>query len=117
MTAADSLTLPGLGPYLTILVAAALPTHVWRWLGVLFAGKLSEDSEVFRWIKAVATALVSGLIAQLILFPSGTLAEVAVPVRIACVVLGMAVYFATRKNLALGILASEAALIAAWFLL
>jgi len=117
MSAADGLSLPGLGPYLTILVAAALPTHVWRWLGVLLAGRLSEDTEFFRWIKAVATALVAGLIAQLILFPNGTLADVAMPVRIGCVLIGLGVYFGTRKNLALGILAAEAALVAAWFLI
>lgn len=113
---APELSLWGLGPYLTILLVAALPTHIWRWLGVLFAGRLSEDSEVFRWIKAVATALVSGLIAQLILFPKGALADVPMGFRIAAAAIGMAAYLLGRRNLALGIIAAEAALVAAWFL-
>lgn len=116
MIAPEDLSLGTLGPYLTIVVVAAIPTHVWRWLGVLFAGRLSEDSEVFHWIKAVATALVSGLIAQLILFPKGALADVPMEVRVAAAAIGMAAYFLTRRNLAVGILAAEAALVGAWFL-
>jgi len=115
MIPAEDLSLAALGPYLTILLVAAVPTHVWRWLGVLFAGRLSEDSEIFRWIKSVATALVSGLIAQLIFFPKGALADVPLSFRLASVLLGIAAYLASRRNLAAGILAAEAALVAAWF--
>lgn len=116
MIAPEDLSLGALGPYLTIVLIAAIPTHIWRWLGVLFAGRLSEDSEVFRWIKAVATALVSGLIAQLILFPKGVLADVPMGLRVASVAVGMAAYLLSRRNLAVGILAAEAALVGAWFL-
>lgn len=116
MSGADGMNLAGLGPYLTILIAAAIPTQVWRWLGVIFAGRLSEDSEVFIWVKAVATALVAALIAQLILFPNGALAEVALPIRVGSAVAGIAVYFGTGKKLILGLLVAEAALIAAFVL-
>ncbi|MGX1098272.1 AzlD domain-containing protein [Amorphus sp. MBR-141] len=115
MTSGEALSLPGLGPYLSILVAAALPTHVWRWMGVLLAERLPNDSEVFIWIKAVTTALVAGLVSQLILFPHGALADVSIPVRIVAAGVGVGVYLATKRTLALGILSAEAILIGAWF--
>lgn len=116
MSGAADLNLAGLGPYLSILIAAAVPTHVWRWLGVLLAGRLTEESEFFVWIKAVATALVAGLIAQLILFPNGALADVPTVARIGAALAGLAVYFATGKRLVLGLAVAEAIVIAAWFL-
>ncbi|MEW5424773.1 AzlD domain-containing protein [Amorphus sp. 3PC139-8] len=116
MSGAADMNLAGLGPYLSILIAAAVPTHVWRWLGVLLAGRLTEDSEFFAWIKAVATALVAGLIAQLILFPNGALADVAMEVRVGAALAGLAVYFVTGKRLVLGLLVAEALVIGTWFL-
>lgn len=109
--------LAGLGPYLAILVAAALPTQIWRWIGVLVSGRLSEDSELFAWVRAVATALVAAVIAKLVLFPSGALLAVPAAARVAAAAAGFAVYLAAGRRLALGVLAGELALAAAWFTL
>ncbi|UOM36118.1 AzlD domain-containing protein [Acuticoccus sp. I52.16.1] len=106
-----------LGPYLSIFVASCLPTQVWRWLGVLFAGRVSDTSEVFVWVKAVATALVASVVAKLILSPGGALAELPLALRISAVAFGFAFYLTTGKRLALGILSAEAVLIAGWFIL
>ncbi|MDQ0317125.1 AzlD domain-containing protein [Amorphus orientalis] len=116
MSGATELDFAGLGPFLTILIIAALPTHIWRWLGVLFAGRLTEESEIFIWVKAVAIALLAALISQLILFPNGALADVPMLVRVAGAAIGLAVYFATRRTLVLGLLAGEAIIAAGWFL-
>lgn len=118
MSEADAArSLAGLGPYLTVVVAAALPTHVWRWLGVLFAGRLDDQSEVFVFVKAVATSLVAAVIAQLILFPTGPLRDAPVALRVIAAAAGFAVYLAAGKRLALAIATSEAILIAGWFAL
>ncbi len=108
-------TLWGFSPYLAILLAAVLPTHIWRWLGVIFAGRLDEQSEIFIWVKAVATALVAALIAKLILFPTGPLASVPTLARAAAAAIGFAVFIVAGKRLAVGILAAELVLIGAWF--
>lgn len=105
----------GLGPYLAILLLAILPTHIWRWLGVLFAGRLNEDSEIFVWVKAVATALVAALIAKLILVPAGALQTVPLAARVGAAVVGIGAFLIGGKRLALGILAAEIVLVAAWF--
>ncbi len=107
----------GLAPIAAILLVAALPTHIWRWLGVLFAGRMDETSEVFVWVKAVATALVAALIAKLVLMPTGPLAALPVAVRCGAALLALAVYVVAGKRLAIGIAAGELALVAAWFIL
>lgn len=117
MTGEALTELAGLGPYLSILVAAALPTQVWRWLGVLLAGRLDENSELFAWVRAVATALVAAVIAKLLLFPSGALLAVPVAARLGAAAVGFAVYLLAGKRLAVGVLAAELALAAAWFTL
>jgi branched-subunit amino acid transport protein len=117
MSAEAATTLSGLGPYLSILVAATLPTQVWRVLGVLFAGRLDEGSQIFAWVKAVATALVAAVIARLILFPTGALGEVPWVARVAAAGAGFAVFAALGRRLALGILAAELVLAAAWLTL
>ena len=56
-------------PYLFVLLGASLPTNMWRWLGVGFAGRLRDDSEWILLARAIANALVAGVITRLILFP------------------------------------------------
>lgn len=107
----------GLTPFVAILLAAVLPTNVWRWLGVLFAGKLDDQSEIFIWVKAVATALIAALIAKLVLFASGSLAEVPTLARLGAVALAFGAYLVTGRRLAAGIIVGELALVAAWFTL
>jgi hypothetical protein len=62
-------------PYLFIAIAGWLATDIWRWLGVLVGNRLSEESAALTWVRAVATALVAGVIAKLILYPTGALQE------------------------------------------
>ena len=69
-------------PYLFILLAAVVPTQMWKWLGVVAAGRLTEDMPVFHYVRAVATSLVAAVIAQLIIFPTGILAEAPLWLRI-----------------------------------
>ena len=34
------------------LIAACLGTYLWRGLGVFLSGKISQDSEIFKWLSA-----------------------------------------------------------------
>ncbi|RAH98147.1 branched-chain amino acid transport [Acuticoccus sediminis] len=113
-------TLPALttfGPYLAILVGAALPTQIWRWLGVMLAGRVGDASEVFIWVKAVATALVASVVAKLILSPGADLATTPLALRVGAVAAGFALYLATGRRLWLGIVVTEAVLLTGWLLL
>ena len=99
-------------PFLFILVAGGLATDVWRFLGVHFGGRISEESEALVFVRAVATALVAAVIGNLVVFPSGSLAETALALRIGAAVAGFAVYLVFGKRMLVGIVAGEAVLIA-----
>ena len=104
-------------PYVMIVVAGWLATDIWRWIGVLVAGRLREDSEFLGWVKAVATALVAGVIARLILFPSGALEGAPLWLRIGAALLGFAAFLAAGQRLIVGVLTAEALLIGGWLAL
>jgi hypothetical protein len=101
-------------PYLFILLAGTLATEFWRWLGVAAGGRLDESSQALIWIKAVATALVAGVVGQLIVFPSGELAATPLLLRIGAAALGWLAYWFARKSVLVGVLTAEAVLLAGW---
>lgn len=98
-------------PYVFILLAGSLPTNIWRWLGV-FAGRvLRDDSDMLLWVKAVATALIAGVISKLILFPTGPLGDAPLLLRISATIIGMAAFWFAKKSILVGVLSAEAVLL------
>lgn len=103
--------------YVMILVAGWLATDIWRWIGVLAGGKLREDGELLIWVRSVATALVAGVIAKLIIFPSGALAETPEWLRILAACCGFGAFLIARQKVVVGVLTGEVVLIGGWLLL
>ncbi len=99
-------------PYVFLVLAGALPTHVWRWLGVAFGSRMREDSEALRWVRAVATALVAAVVARLVLYPQGQLAELPLHFRIFAYLGGFAAFLVIGRRPIAGIVAGEALLLA-----
>jgi hypothetical protein len=62
------------------------------------------------WVRAVATAVLAGVIARIIVLPPGALAGVAMPVRVAAMALGFAGFLALRRSALAGIVIGEGAL-------
>lgn len=102
----------GYGGYLVLLAIAALAHEPWRWLGFVLGRNLRSDSEMFLWVRTVATALVAGLVMKLIVFPAGMLAAVPAPVRAVALVAALTFYWLGRRSLALGVAGGSAALAA-----
>jgi branched-subunit amino acid transport protein AzlD len=100
------------GAYLALILVGFLPNEIWRWLGVIFARGLDEDSEIVVWVRSVATAILAGVIAKLTLFAPGVLATVPLGVRIAAIVVGFAAFMAVRRSVFAGVLVGEIALVA-----
>jgi len=97
------------------LATGAAATYVWRALGVAFSGRISPEGELFEWVACIAYALLAGLIARMILLPSGPLALLSLAERVGAAVLALAVFFVLKRNLPLGIAAGVAALmVMAW---
>lgn len=100
-----------LWPYLALLLVGFLPNEVWRLLGLVLARGLNEDSEIVIWSRAVATAILAGVIAKLILFSTGSLATIPLPVRIGAAVCGFLAYLVMRRSVFAGVAVGEAVLL------
>lgn len=108
--------LPELWPYLMMVLVGYLPNEVWRVLGLMLARGLNEDSEIVIWARAVATAIVAGVIAKLIVFPPGALLAIPLSVRVAAAVCGFVAFLAVRRSVFVGVAVGEAALLLGGFL-
>jgi len=110
-------SLAELAPYLVLIAAGFLPNEVWRMLGIVAAHGLDDGSELVVWVRAVATGLLAGVVAKIILFPPGGLADVGLTVRLVAIAVGFLAFLGVRRSVFVGVLAGEAALIvgAFWF--
>jgi len=106
-----------LAPYLVLIAAGFLPNEVWRMLGIVVAHGLDERSEIVLWVRAVATGLLAGVVAKIVLFPPAGLAEVHFAVRLIAIAVGFATFLTVRRSVFAAVLAGEAALMlgALWF--
>lgn len=103
----------GFGGYLTLFLAGSLATEIWRWLGLALGSRLDAAGPLFQWVRAVATALVAGLVTRMVLFPAGALMQVPLAARLGAFAGGVALYFLLRRNLAAGVGGAAALLMAA----
>jgi hypothetical protein len=99
-------------PYLALLLIGFLPSEVWRWLGLVLGRGLDENSEIILWVRAVATALIAGVVARIVLIPPGALASVPLTVRLVALGGGFLAFLFIRRSAFAGVLAGEALLIA-----
>lgn len=106
-----ALVASGWGGYVLIILAGTLMTEPWRWIGVRLSRDLHVDSEIFRWVRAVSTAMVCGLVARLVVFPIGQLETVPLSIRLAAFAFGICIYLFVVRNLALGVVCGTAFLV------
>ncbi|KAA5601990.1 AzlD domain-containing protein [Blastochloris sulfoviridis] len=100
-----------------MVLAAAAATYVWRFLGIAVANRIDDRSLGFRFVRAVATAMVAGLAARMVLFPTGGLAAIPLALRLAAVGAGAGAYAATGRSVTAGLIAADAVIImGAWWL-
>ena len=105
-----------LWPYLLLILVGFLPNEIWRVFGLVLARGLNEDSEIVVWSRAVATAILAGIIAKLILFSPGALATIPLPVRVTAAVCGFLAFLAVKRSVFVGVAVGEAALLLGGFL-
>jgi hypothetical protein len=105
-----------LWPYLVLLLVGYLPNEVWRVLGLVLARGLNEDSEIVIWARAVATAILAGVIAKLIVFSSGAIANIPLALRVTAAGCGFLAFLAAKRSVFVGVVAGEAVLLLGGFL-
>lgn len=96
-------------PWLAV-AAAAVATYLSRGLGVLAGGRINPSGPLFEWVSCVAYALLAGLVSRMIFLPLGPLAETSLATRLAAVVVAVAAFYLTRRNLMAGVVAGLLAL-------
>jgi hypothetical protein len=102
----------GLWGYLVLVLVGFLPSDVWRLLGVIVGRGIDEESELLVWVRAVATAVLAGVIAKILFFPPGALATMPLSVRLAAIGCGFVAFLAARRSVFAGLAVGEAVLIA-----
>lgn len=95
-------------PYVALLIAGILPNEVWRWMAVLVSRGIDESSPVFEWVRMVSTCLVAGVVAQLLIEPSGALAAVPGGWRLAAAMAAVGGFFLSGRRVVVGVLCGVA---------
>jgi hypothetical protein len=93
--------------YALLLLVGFLPNEIWRMLGLVVGRGIDEDSEFFVWARAVAIAVLAGVIAKIILLPPGTLASVPLVVRLGAIGCGLLAFLLVRRSVFAGVVAGE----------
>jgi Branched-chain amino acid transport protein (AzlD) len=105
-----------LWPYFILLLVGFLPNEIWRAFGLVLVHGLNEDSEIVIWSRAVATAILAGVIAKLVVFATGALADIPLAVRLAAAAGGFLAFLAVRRSVFVGVAAAEAVLLLGGFI-
>jgi len=105
-----------LWPYLVLILVGFLPSDIWRLLGIVVARGLDEDAELVVWVRAVATAVLAGVIAKIVFFAPAALAAVPLTARLVALALGFLAFLVARRSVFAGVATGEAALFAGAFL-
>jgi hypothetical protein len=99
-------------PYFILIVVGVLPNEVWRMLGVAASRGLDEESELIVWVRAIATATLTGVVSKIVVFAPGVLGTVPLGVRLAAAAAGVAAFFVMRQSVFAGLATGVAALLA-----
>tara|TARA_B110000438_G_scaffold280832_1_gene306433 strand:- start:606 stop:929 length:324 start_codon:yes stop_codon:yes gene_type:complete len=83
---------------LAILVTS-LATYISRFLGVITSKKIKETSKIFKWFNCLAYSTLSALLARIVIFPVGVLAEVDYLIRFIVVLICLLIFLISKKNL------------------
>jgi hypothetical protein len=97
--------------YLILVLVGFLPSEIWRWLGLVLGRGLDDESEIIQWVRAVATALIAGVVARIVVIPPGALAGVPLSVRLAALAAGFFAFLLLRRSAFAGVVVGEAVLV------
>jgi branched-subunit amino acid transport protein len=90
-----------------LLLAGVIPNQIWRMLGLWLGSGIDEGSDLLMWVKAVATAILAGVIAEILVHPPGALASVPDFLRYGALIAGFIVFMLTRRSIFAGVVSGE----------
>lgn len=98
-------------PYLLLVVVGFLPNEMWRMLGIVASRGIDENSEIIIWVRAVATATLTGVVSKIIVFAPGALGTVPLWVRLSAAAAAIAIFFLMRQSVFASLAAAVALLL------
>mgnify|MGYP006120268183 FL=1 len=82
-----------------VILVTSFATYLSRFLGVVSSEKIKETSKIFKWFNCIAYSVLAALIARMVIFPAGALAESGVFIRLFVVAVSVVIFLLTKKNL------------------
>ena len=82
-----------------VILVTSFATYLSRFLGVISSEKIKETSKIFKWFNCIAYSILAALIARMVVFPAGELAESSIFIRLFVVTLCVLMFLFTKKNL------------------
>ena len=82
-----------------VILVTSFATYLSRFLGVVSSEKIKETSKIFKWFNCIAYSVLAALIARMVVFPAGELAESNIFIRLFVVILCVLMFLFTKKNL------------------
>ena len=82
-----------------VILVTSFATYLSRFLGVASSEKIKETSKIFKWFNCIAYSVLAALIARMIVFPAGELLESDIFTRLFVVVVSVAMFLFTKRNL------------------
>ena len=83
---------------LLAILATSLATYISRFLGVITSKKIKETSKIFKWFNCLAYSTLSALLARIIIFPAGALADVDYLIRFIVIFICLIVFIKSKRN-------------------
>jgi len=82
-----------------VILVTSFATYLSRFLGVVSSENIKETSKIFKWFNCIAYSVLAALIARMVIFPAGELAESSIFIRLFVVTLCVLMFLFTKKNL------------------
>jgi len=84
---------------IVVILVTSFATYLSRFLGVISSEKIKETSKIFKWFNCIAYSVLAALIARMVVFPAGELAESGILIRLFVVIASVVMFLFTKRNL------------------
>ena len=84
---------------IVVILVTSFATYLSRFLGVVSSEKIKDTSKIFKWFNCIAYSVLAALIARMVVFPAGELAEAGILIRLFVVVASVVMFLFTKRNL------------------
>tara|TARA_B100000963_G_scaffold339511_1_gene337318 strand:+ start:1057 stop:1383 length:327 start_codon:yes stop_codon:yes gene_type:complete len=88
------------------IIATSIATFISRFMGAITSKKVSVNSRIFQWFNCVAYSTLAALLGRMIIFPAGVLAESEILTRLVVLVICVAIFIVSKRNLVIPTLTS-----------